>query len=361
MIKNTVRWLKTWQFEAPGGELITRDPVFQVNACLWLVAKPSPAKDGQRPYYDLGYRLRSLGAPLAFKDELRPKLAKSSLGAKPPEPDVLIHHIASGDHLVIECKASSFSSSSSTAGQARKLLIACADADSAVGVAGEAFVIYVIPGEDCQLQMTTLAELTAELNSEEFVTAPYGTLGLQVDDEGLWADLSINKQSTKEHVADVIGRVLVVPQSGGDFRPLYFIPYDPAAADNQDAEELNYCHKLLVERFYVGAVQEIGTADVPECLVIRADDLLRKATYGISDKWVARELVTLKARLIQGMGKILNKKSLKGKVEATGSRVEIRLGSEDDRQAAIDLLLKANTEQLALNNASPQTEIDTPK
>ncbi|MFE9648916.1 hypothetical protein ACFYO0_33345 [Streptomyces sp. NPDC006365] len=263
--------------------------------------------------------------------------------------------------MVIECKASSFSSSSSTAGQARKLLIACADSDSAVGVEGEAFVIYVIPSEDSQLQMQTLAELTTELNSEEFDTAPYGTLGLQVDDDGLWANLWLNDESDKEHVAGVVGRILVVPQSGGDSRPLYFIPYDPAAADNQSPEELRRCHKLLVERFYVGAVQEIGTADVPDCLVIRADDLLRKATYGISDKWVARELSTLKARLIQGMGKVLNKKSLKGKVEATSSRVEIRLGSEDDRQAAIDLLLKANMEQLAINNASPQTEIEAPK
>ncbi|WP_428953324.1 hypothetical protein [Streptomyces sp. cg35] len=331
--------------------------MFQVNSCLWLVAKSTPAKGGDRPFFDAGYRLRSLGAKLAFSVEVRTQLAQRGWGPNPPEPDLLFHHLASGDHLVLECKASSFSKDSSTAGQARKLLVSCADSTTAVGIDGQAVVVYVLPSDDVPLQSATLEELTGELAADGFLTAVYGVLGLKIDDEGLWAELRIS-QNPSPHLASLEDSFLIVAGDRKEARPLYLIPYDPTAADNQSREEREYCHRILLERCYSAAVQAIGTADVPECVVIKADDLFRKATYGVSDKWHAKELGPLKSKIVHGMATLLNKKELQGRVTVNNNQVELLLRDEEDRDAAITRLLKANTVQLALKASSGQTDID---
>lgn len=315
-----------------------------------------------RPYFNAGYRLRSLGgSKLAFASHLREKLSIHGLSHSPPEPDVLVQHLPSGDHLVLECKATSFGYESSTTEQARKLLIACADADAAVGgVAGEAYTVYVLSAEDCDRQTETLVQLAAELHASGFDSATYGTLGLSIDEKGLWAELRLSEDSQKDHVTGVLGPVLITPNSSGDARPLYLIPFDPTTEENQDPEERSYCHRMLLERFYIAGIQTIGTADVPDLLVLKSDDLFRKATHGYSDKWHARELAGLKMRLIKGMAKVLNKGVLKGSVTASNTSLEVRLRDEDDRNAAIGLLGKANTVQLALQNMSGQTELDVP-
>ncbi|MEV5316893.1 hypothetical protein AB0K92_04320 [Streptomyces sp. NPDC052687] len=202
--------------------------------------------------------------------------------------------------------------------------------------------------------------MAAELNAAGFDTSEYGTLGLSIDEKGLWAELRLSAESGKEHLTNVLGPVLITPAASGDARPLYLIPFDPTTEENQDPDERRYCHRMLLERFYIAGIQAIGTADVPDVLIIKADDLFRKATHEYSDKWQARELSGLKSRLIQGMAKTLNKGTLKGAVIANNTSLEIRLRDEDDRNAAISLLLKANSEQLAIKNMSGQTELDAP-
>ncbi|MFB7179023.1 hypothetical protein ACFCYI_15115 [Streptomyces sp. NPDC056257] len=270
----------------------------------------------------------------------------------------MFHHHESCDHLVLECKASGFGAESSTADQARKLLIACADANVALGVPGDALVLYVLPSEDAELQRQCLDELAEVVEGSGFTSAAFGTLGLEIDEDGLWAHLSLGRLLDKAHVQAIVGRVHVVPAAGGDFRPLYIIPYDPAAADNQAPEERAYCYRQLLERVYLSAVREIGTALIPDTLVLMGDELIRQATYGVSAKWHAKELVQLRTRLLKNLASELGKKSLKGKVDFSSVRVEVRISSEDDRQTAINLLLKANSVQLALESLNGQIDIE---
>ncbi|MFG2565251.1 hypothetical protein ACGFR6_07400 [Streptomyces sp. NPDC048567] len=269
-----------------------------------------------------------------------------------------MHHHESGDHLVLECKASGFGSESSTAKQARKLLAASSDAESSLGIAGEAFVVYTLPAEDAELQMQCLEELRIEVEGAGFESATYGTLGLEIDGAGLWANLRLNHPSEKPHVVKVLNRVLIAPAVDGDSRPLYLIPYDPTTADNQDPSERKYCFGQLLERFYLAAVRVLGTAHVPDTVVLLGDDLLREATFGLSDKWQAKELNSLKVNLLRGMTTVLGKRELKGKVQFHTSKLEVLLGSESARQAAINLLLKANSEQLALNGSTGQLDVE---
>ncbi|WP_457493137.1 hypothetical protein [Streptomyces sp. P5_D11] len=338
--------------------MLTRDPVFQVNSCLWLVSDQAVGISPIRPYFAAGYRLRALGPRFPFSSSIKPKLVSIGWNPAPPEPDIVVHHHESGDHLVLECKASGFGSESSTAWQARKLLVAGADSESALSVSGDAFILYTLPVEDAELQMQCLEELHAEVEEAGLAAAEYGTLGLEVDERGLWVELRLSRPCDKPHIVKISGRVLISPDVGGDSRPLYLIPYDPTTADNQDPTERAYCYRQLLERVYLAAVRALGTAQVPDSVVLTGDDLLREATFGISAKWQAKELNTLKVNLLRGMATVLGKRDLKGKVHFHTSRLEVLLNGDDDRQAAINMLLKANSEQLALQGTTGQLDVE---
>lgn len=338
--------------------MLTRDPVFQVNSCLWLVSDQANGVSPTRPYFEAGYRLRSLGPRFPFSTSIKPKLISIGWNPAPPEPDIVVHHHESGDHLVFECKASGFGFESSTAGQARKLLIAGADPESALSVAGDAFILYTLPVEDVDLQMQCLEEVRAEIEEAGFNAAAHGTLGLEIDESGLWAELRLSQPCKKSHIVKILGRVLVSPAVGGDSRPLYLIPYDPTTAGNQEAAEKAYCYRQLLERVYLAAVRVLGTAQVPDSVVLLGDDLLREATFGISNKWQAKELNSLKITLLRGMATLLGKRELKGKVHFHTSRLEIILNGDTDRQAAINMLLKANSEQLAVEGLTGQLDVE---
>ncbi|WP_405710912.1 hypothetical protein OG264_19030 [Streptomyces xanthophaeus] len=219
-------------------------------------------------------------------------------------------------------------------------------------------MVYVLPSEDARLQIECLEELAEEIRAAGFPSASFGTLGLEVDDDGLWADLKLCGQPEKPHLQVILGRVAVVPAVGGDFRPLYLIPYDPAAADNQDPEERRYCYRQLLERVYLSVVRAIGTAPIPDTVVLLGDELIRQATFGISEKWHAKELGALRTRLLKSVASVMGKKELKGKVDFSNTRVEVRISSEGERQAAINLLLKANSAQLALDSLNGQIDIE---
>ncbi|MFE1268486.1 hypothetical protein [Streptomyces sp. NPDC058758] len=238
------------------------------------------------------------------------------------------------------------------------MLVASSDAESALGVAGDAFVVYTLPVEDAELQMQCLEELRIEVEEAGFESAAYGTLGLEIDADGLWANLRLSHPSEKPHIAKVLDRVLISPAIDGDSRPLYLIPYDPTTADNQDPSERSYCFGQLLERVYLAAVRALGIAHVPDSVVLLGDDLLREATFGLSTKWQAKELNSLKINLLRGMATVLGKRELKGKVQFHTSRLEVLLGSENDRQVAINLLLKANSEQLALDGSTGQLDVE---
>ncbi|GGX15830.1 hypothetical protein GCM10010321_32650 [Streptomyces chartreusis] len=240
------------------------------------------------------------------------------------------------------------------------MLISCSDANSALGVDGQAIVAYVLAKEDCDRQFEALQEIAAEVAEQGFDSALYGTLGLEIDDKGLWAHLSLSEPPEQEHAQALLGPVLIAAGISGDARPLYFIPFDPTTCENQTPEERLYCRKILLERFYTAGISVIGKAAIPDCVVIKSDDLFRQATFEFSEKWQAKELGGLKSKLLQGMATILNKQKLRGKVKVSGNSLELRLADEEERQAAINLLCKANSEQLALNSLSGQIDMDNP-
>src|SRR5690349_19104998 len=88
------------------GPSLTRDPVFQLNSCLWLIKRPPSTTSAEEKgtYASVGFVLRALGRRLGISNELRERFRELTWTPEPPEPDVLLHHLASGLHLVLECK-----------------------------------------------------------------------------------------------------------------------------------------------------------------------------------------------------------------------------------------------------------------
>lgn len=323
-----------------------------------LACSPGPTNpSGASPEYRRhGYTLRALGRTLALSARGREALTKLGLSQGTPAPDVVLRH-TSGDHLILECKAQSFSTDSSTVLQAQKLLIACADPNEALGAAGSAYVAYVLPIEDIKMQKETLTTLAAELAENEIAHALHGTLGLEIDENGLWAHLSIDGLPTGSSAEPICGRVLAVAGSFNEARPIYLIPYDPAAENEQADSEREYCGRLLAERLFNQAISVIGRSELPECVHLASDRLLDEATFSISSHWEGRELHKFKVRIASFMYGALNRGQLRSKVELRGNLiVELNLADEEDRNIALSLLHRGDPADLSERLLDPQID-----
>lgn len=329
---------------------LTRDPVFQLNSCLWLVRR-APLDRAVAPpvYLAAGFTLRALNFKMSVPPILSNVLTeKLGLPRGSPEPDVVLRHNKSGDHLVLECKASSFGVASTTANQGYKLLAACAEPSRSIGATGSAGVVYVLHHEDVAPQLETLDELSCILTDNSILHAQYGTLGLSIEGDGLWADLYLIDLAKNSTFAAVAGRKLVHEEAGGDSRPLYFIPYDPASIGQQSPDERDYCATQLSQRIINCAISRIGRSPVPETVRLNADELLKEVTYNVSDHWDGRDKATLRVTITSKLYGYLHRRGFKDKVASRrGSYVEIALGDEDDRRTALDLLQTSDEKRLS--------------
>src|SRR5438093_477808 len=99
---------------------LIRDPIFQLNAVLWL-AQPLPPEFPITPVLrHAGFDVHSIAPPLAPPPDVLLALAESGLPhQRSCHPDVILERDADRLFLVIECKANSFGEASSTAAQSR--------------------------------------------------------------------------------------------------------------------------------------------------------------------------------------------------------------------------------------------------
>lgn len=325
--------------------LLTRDPVFQLNSCLWLVRRsPTERIVPDRPALAAkGYDLRALSLTIASPPALREIFAAQSWSAFAPEPDVVLLHSARSEHLVMECKAQSFGIDSSNVGQARKLLAFCSDSNASLGSPGLAPVVYVVPTEDVPGQLETLGELAAVLDSAGCGCAPYGALGLRIDESGLWGDLVVDFLPAESAIEEACGSFQIKEADDGDVRPIYLIPFDPAAADNQNDDERQYCAKLLAERVSNEALSLIGNAEFPVDVELDSAELLAAATFQVSRKWDAAELRKFNAKIANYIARQLRRSpQLKAKIKHRRSSVSLTIDDDADQRAAIDIFMQRN-------------------
>ncbi|WP_189242740.1 hypothetical protein [Planobispora rosea] len=181
---------------------------------------------------------------------------------------------------------------------------------------------------------------------------------MEISSGGLWGELCVPEVTENSPVRKICKRVQITVGDGDASRPIYLVPYDPTAADNQTKDEREYCTNILVQRVLVYAMSVLGRAEVPDFVRINGRDILREATFKISDYWQASELKKLERRIIQILHSTLNKGIIREKVQASGDWIEVHLESLDLQKAALNMLQRSHTETMAKALASPQLQLD---
>lgn len=334
--------------EIPDVPEILEDPVFELNVTLWML-QPLPGTAAIRPVLrEAGYTLDSISRPLPFPLAQRAELAAIAGSSDPPAPDVLAAGSASADWLIIECKGSGFSPDSSNSRQAMKLLAIAANLTPPLALpAGQirpGHVVYLTRDEDRDAMGETLAELRRRLAEKALPAGLSGVLGLSSHDDGVYIERS-KTDTWPAGIADILGgptRILKL-EAGQDPRPLYFIPWDPSV--DQRPKMRDHCRSILFARIASEAVAQVGRGEVPARVQLRIEQLLSRATYGVSDRWRSRPDV---ARTTRDCRRFLAKalqpvqEQLALALQADPERIEFTVSTEDDRDNVLDALLKAN-------------------
>lgn len=274
----------------PIDELI-EDHLFQQNAIIWL-AQPSASPDGMVPLlFRQGYSALAIGRLLALPADLRQALTNVHLDTQQrAKPDVILINKGDRKYLFVDCKEGSFGPLSTTARQARTLMLMVGSrAAEILGLddseVESSFLGYVTSNDNAIRLVETLDHLREEMDSARL---PYGrssAIGLKVQDGQVCLVV-------EERVGSFIGVSIGVhafmdlePET--DPRPFYFLPYDPGL--NQTKAESDRCKFDLLRRVQQHVVAEVGRVRPPAQLHLTADTLLNRAYFGMYEYWEDRD------------------------------------------------------------------------
>lgn len=263
------------------------DPLFQLNSLLWLT-QPMPASAGFRAVLrEAGFEVDAISPLLTLPPDILLLLKGSGLAHQSRVcPDVVLCRQQDGRYAIVECKGNSFGVASSTAEQARTLLVAAGPRlDEPLGLKSgtvqRSVASYFVPSSAAADMGQTLRALEGELRSTKLPVGTSCVLGLEL---GAAALSLVADDVARDFYSLPAGKVdFVNLEEGTDPRPLYFVPYDPGC--NQSDEERTYCKRVLFERIHTSVLGAAGRA-VPPCnLVFDAVGLLNDATLGMYDVW----------------------------------------------------------------------------
>ena len=333
---------------------LIRDPLFQLNALLWM-AQPLPSDAEIKPLlYERGFAVWAIAPPLAPPPDLRLRAQDHGIVLQASvRPDVITANAASRRFAVTECKASSFGTQSSTAEQARSLLIVggprCSEvlgiSDDAVS---ESIIAFLMPEDQKDAFSPTLSELDEELTKADLPPGPSCILALRASP----AAISV---VSDEKASDFFGmprqptRFLAI-EEGTCPRPLYFVPYDPDSDQSQAERQLS--KRILFERILGSVVSATGRANPPFDLLLEPERMLNDAMFGTYEHWENPDARRHMRRLCR---EFMNALMRAVEPVAPGAmkyepQVGWRVLAEDQEQhkRTLDALLRFSCEELAL-------------
>ena len=343
-----------------GNELL-RDPLFQLNVVLWLT-QPLPGEGEVIPLlYRQGFTVYAIAPLLGPPPDVRLSALQAGISIQERvRPDVVLANEIDGRFAFTECKASSRALSSSTA-QTRGLLVVAGSRAAEVlalasGQVSASLLQLIIPEDNRGPVSETLASLQGELEKNRLFPGQFSVLGLLLTD----ADISI--------VVDDAGRtffglpagasVFIKGQAGTDFRPLYFIPYDPDVA--QSKHEQVFCRRVLFERMHSTITAAVGRANPPADLTLESQKILNDATFGMYGHWQnpdsARHMRGLCRQFMHALMRAVNDAVVNTMNFQPGKGWKISLQNEGQHDRVLDALTRFSCETLDLR-IQPQTDL----
>jgi hypothetical protein len=248
----------------PLPELI-RDPVFQLNVLLWLAQPLPPGYQITPLLHARGFDVYAIALRLALPPDvllaLRDGGFETQAGVR---PDVILAKESAGKFAITECKGRSFGSGSSTADQARTLLILAGPrCHEVLGLQShevqQSILAYLVPTSEQVALLATFSELREAFHARGVSTGEAFLLGLATTDGNMGLEVD---DATAQFFELSPGRHTFLPlEPDTDPRPLYFVPFDPDT--DQSAAEKMFGRRVLSERMQSAIIAAIGRAVPP--------------------------------------------------------------------------------------------------
>jgi hypothetical protein len=331
-----------------------KDPLFQLNAVLWLT---QPLPDGGEIIpllYARGFTVYAIAPLLGPPPDLRLAAQQAQISMQDMiRPDVVLTHEGDRKFAFTECKASSFSPTSSAAEQARSLLVVAGPrAAEVLGLApgdiSESLLAFVIPEDEEKLLARTLANLHEELEGNRLPAAQFSVLGLQLTDTDV--SIVINDLGSAFFALPSGTNPFMKREPDTDPRPLYFIPYDPDVVHSEQEKVLS--KRALFERMQSTIVAATGRANPPTELALESQKILNDAMFGMYGHWENRESARHMRRLcrqfMDALTQAVNAVVLGAMVFQPVEVWKISLENEEQHERVIDALTRFSCETLDL-------------
>jgi hypothetical protein len=343
-------------------ELI-RDPLFQLNALLWL-AQPMPDGSEIRPLlYEQGFTVYAIAPLLGLPPDLHLMAQEAQINMQERlRPDVVLANEGARKFAFTECKESSFGATSSTAEQARSLLVVAGPRAAEVlglapGQVADSLLAFMTPQTEQRPLAQTLATLYEELDAAQIPAGQFSVLGLASTETEV--SIAIDDQASAFFGLPKDNNPFMKRDPDTDPRPLYFIPYDPDI--NQSPEEREFCKRVLFERMQSTVVAAVGRARPPCDLPLSVEKILNDAMFGMYGQWENREsakhMRRLCRRLMDALAKAVNSEAPNSMFQS-GEGWKVVLQSSEQHEKVLDALTRFSCETLGLPKELPPDLFD---
>jgi len=324
-----------------------------------------PSESEIRPLlYKQGFTVYAIAPLLGLPPDLRLMAQEAEINMQERvRPDVVLANESVRTFAFTECKKSSFGPISSTAEQARSLLVVAGPRAAEVlglapGQVAGSLLAFVTPQTEQESLAQTLATLSNELNAARIPAGQFSVLGLALTD----TDVSIA-------IDDQASAFFRLPQGINSFmkreldtdpRPLYFIPYDPDV--DQSPEEREFCKRVLFERMQSTVVAAVGHA-TPLCeLPLNSERILNDAMFGMYGQWENREsakhMRRLCRQLMDALMQAVNSEVPNSMISQPGEGWKIILQNSEQQEKVLDALTRFSCETLDLQKELPPDLFD---
>jgi len=332
---------------------LLKDPLFQLNAVLWLT-QPLPGGSEITPLlYNQGFTVYAIAPLLGPPLDLR--LAAQEAGISMQErvrPDAVLAHESDRKFAFTECKASSSVLTSSTA-QARSLLVVAGPRAAEVlglasGQVSASLLGLVIPESDREPVTQTLVSFSKELDENRLPAGRFSVLGFVLTDTDI--SIVINDLGSAFFALPAGANPFMKREPDTDPKPLYFIPYDPDVV--QSEQEKVFCKRVLFERMHSTITAAIGRANPPAELALESQKILNDAMFGMYGHWEnpgsAKHMRRLYREFMDALTQAVNAVVLGAMVFQPGEGWRISLQNEEQHERVIDTLTRFSCETLDL-------------